>query len=91
MYREIMPRRTGRSAELAEITPMLQQYLRVKEEYPQTLVFFRLGDFYELFNDDALIASRELEIVLTGREAGKDVRMPMCGVPYHAADRKSVV
>ena len=70
---------------MAEITPMLQQYLRVKEEYPQTLVFFRLGDFYELFNDDALIASRELEIVLTGREAGKDVRMPMCGVPYHAA------
>lgn len=70
---------------MAEITPMLQQYLRIKQEYPQTLVFFRLGDFYELFNDDALIASRELEIVLTGREAGKDVRMPMCGVPYHAA------
>lgn len=71
--------------DLAEITPMLQQYLRIKEEYPQTLVFFRLGDFYELFNDDALIASRELEIVLTGRDVGKDVRVPMCGVPYHAA------
>lgn len=64
---------------------MLQQYLRLKEEYPQTLLFFRLGDFYELFNDDALIASRELEIVLTGRDAGKNLRMPMCGVPYHAA------
>lgn len=70
---------------MAEIAPMLQQYLRIKEEYPQTLLFFRLGDFYELFNDDALVASRELEIVLTGRDAGKDVRIPMCGVPYHAA------
>ncbi len=70
---------------MAEITPMLEQYLRIKAEYPATLLFFRLGDFYELFNDDALIASKELEIVLTGRDAGKDVRMPMCGVPYHAA------
>ncbi|MGE5598642.1 MAG: DNA mismatch repair protein MutS, partial [Bacteroidota bacterium] len=70
---------------MAEITPMLQQYLRIKQEYPQTLVFFRLGDFYELFNDDALVASRELDIVLTSREAGKDVRMPMCGVPCHSA------
>ena len=70
---------------MAEMTPMLQQYLRLKEECPQTLLFFRLGDFYEMFNDDALIASRELEIVLTGRGAGRDLRMPMCGVPYHAA------
>ena len=73
---------------MAEITPMLQQYLRVKEEYPQTLVFFRLGDFYELFNDDALIASRELEIVLTGREVGAvrdaDVRRASpCRHPIH--------
>ena len=70
---------------MAEIAPMLQQYRRIKKEYPETLVFFRLGDFYELFNDDALIASKELEIVLTGRDAGRDIRMPMCGVPYHAA------
>ncbi|MGE5529311.1 MAG: DNA mismatch repair protein MutS [Patescibacteria group bacterium] len=70
---------------MAEATPMLEQYKRVKEEYPQALVFFRLGDFYELFSDDALIASRELEIVLTGRDVGKDVRVPMCGVPCHAA------
>ncbi|QVK19466.1 DNA mismatch repair protein MutS [Mycoplasmatota bacterium] len=66
-------------------TPMMQQYLTIKEQYQDTLVFFRLGDFYELFFDDALLASRVLEIALTGRDAGVKERVPMCGVPYHAA------
>lgn len=68
-------------------TPMMQQYLEIKENYPDTLVFFRLGDFYEMFFNDALVASRELEIVLTGRDAGvNNDRVPMCGVPHHAVD-----
>ncbi len=71
---------------MAELTPMMQQYLKVKEEYGDAIVFFRLGDFYEMFFDDALTASRELEITLTGRDCGQKERAPMCGVPYHAAD-----
>ncbi len=68
-------------------TPMMRQYLEIKEKYPDILVFFRLGDFYEMFFNDALVASRELEIVLTGRDAGvNNERVPMCGVPYHAVD-----
>lgn len=68
-------------------TPMMRQYLEIKENYPVTLVFFRLGDFYEMFFNDALVASRELEIVLTGRDAGVgNEKVPMCGVPYHAVD-----
>lgn len=68
-------------------TPMMRQYLEIKENYPDTLVFFRLGDFYEMFFNDALVASRELEIVLTGRDAGVgNEKVPMCGVPYHADD-----
>lgn len=68
-------------------TPMMRQYLEIKENYPDTLVFFRLGDFYEMFFNDALVASRELEIVLTGRDAGVgNEKVPMCGVPYHAVD-----
>lgn len=68
-------------------TPMMKQYLEIKEQYPDTLVFFRLGDFYEMFFNDALVASRELEIVLTGRDAGtNNDRVPMCGVPYHAVN-----
>ncbi|HEY8365059.1 MAG TPA: DNA mismatch repair protein MutS [Haloplasmataceae bacterium] len=67
-------------------TPMMQQYLTIKENYQDTLVFFRLGDFYELFFDDAILASRILEIALTGRDAGVEERVPMCGVPYHAVD-----
>ena len=66
-------------------TPMMRQYLEIKENYPDTLVFFRLGDFYEMFFNDALVASRELEIVLTSRDAGtNNDRVPMCGVPFHA-------
>ncbi|MDF2699572.1 MAG: mismatch repair protein MutS [Haloplasmataceae bacterium] len=67
-------------------TPMMQQYLTIKENYQDALVFFRLGDFYELFFDDAYVASRVLEIALTGRDAGVSERVPMCGVPYHAVD-----
>ncbi|MDD5288736.1 MAG: DNA mismatch repair protein MutS [Dehalococcoidales bacterium] len=68
------------------ITPIRQQYLRIKKKYPQTIVLFRLGDFYETFDEDAKIASRELEIVLTSREMGKGNKVPMAGIPYHAID-----
>ncbi len=66
--------------------PIRQQYLRIKRKYPQAIVFFRLGDFYETFDEDAKVASRELEIVLTSREMGKGHRVPMAGIPYHALD-----
>lgn len=65
-------------------SPMMRQYLTIKEQYPDTIIFFRLGDFYEMFFNDAIIASKELEIVLTGKDAGADERVPMCGVPYHS-------
>ncbi len=65
-------------------TPMMQQYLKVKENYPDALVFYRIGDFYEMFFDDAKTASRELDLVLTGKNAGVKDRVPMCGVPHHA-------
>ncbi|KIL39500.1 DNA mismatch repair protein MutS [Gordoniibacillus kamchatkensis] len=67
-------------------TPMMQQYLAVKEQAKDAILFFRLGDFYEMFFDDALEASRELEITLTGRDGGAEQRIPMCGVPYHSAE-----
>ena len=67
-------------------TPMMQQYLEIKKDYSDYIVFFRLGDFYEMFFQDALTASKELEIVLTGRDAGAPERVPMCGIPYHAAN-----
>jgi DNA mismatch repair protein MutS len=69
---------------MSKVTPMLQQYMDVKKEYAGCILFFRLGDFYEMFLDDAVTASRELEIVLTSRESGAE-RIPMCGIPYHAA------
>ncbi|MBE3574589.1 MAG: DNA mismatch repair protein MutS [Firmicutes bacterium] len=68
------------------LTPMLEQYYRVKQQVPDALVFFRLGDFYEMFGEDAEIGSRLLDIVLTGRDAGKAGRVPMCGIPHHAAE-----
>ncbi|KUK31817.1 MAG: DNA mismatch repair protein MutS [Thermoanaerobacterales bacterium 50_218] len=71
---------------MGNTTPMMRQYQEIKNQYPDCLLFFRLGDFYELFAEDARIAAQELEIVLTSREAGKNNRIPMCGVPYHAAD-----
>lgn len=67
-------------------TPMLQQYLEIKAEHPHSVLFFRLGDFYEMFFEDAKLASRVLEITLTAREGGAAGKVPMCGVPYHAAD-----
>lgn len=67
-------------------TPIRQQYLRVKQKYPEAIVLFRLGDFYETFDEDARITSRELEIVLTSREMGKGNRVPLAGIPYHALD-----
>jgi len=68
------------------LTPIRQQYLRIKKQYPDTIVLFRLGDFYETFDDDAKITSRELEIVLTAREMGKGNKIPLAGIPYHALD-----
>ncbi len=68
------------------ITPLRRQYLKIKQRYPQTIVFFRLGDFYETFDDDAKTTSRELEITLTSREMGKGQRVPLAGIPYHALD-----
>ncbi|MEZ0535824.1 DNA mismatch repair protein MutS [Caldicellulosiruptoraceae bacterium PP1] len=71
---------------MQNLTPMMQQYLEIKEKVKDAILFFRLGDFYEMFFDDAIIASKELEIALTGRDCGLDERAPMCGVPYHSAN-----
>ena len=71
---------------MADFSPMMQQYFEVKKNYPNTLLFFRLGDFYEMFFDDAKTASRELELTLTGRDCGQAERAPMCGVPFHSAE-----
>ena len=71
---------------MANLSPMMQQYFQIKEQYPDTLLFFRLGDFYEMFFDDAKLASRELELTLTGRDCGQEERAPMCGVPFHSAE-----
>lgn len=68
------------------ITPMMQQYLEIKEKYKDCILFFRLGDFYEMFFEDAIVASKAMEITLTGKNCGLEERAPMCGVPYHAAD-----
>lgn len=71
--------------DLNKVTPMMKQYLDIKEQYPDVIIFFRLGDFYEMFFEDAELASRELELTLTGKNAGLDERIPMCGIPHHAA------
>ena len=68
------------------MTPMMQQYFEIKEKYKEYILMYRLGDFYEMFFDDAKIAAKELELVLTGRDCGEEERAPMCGVPYHAVD-----
>ena len=73
-------------AETAEYSPMMQRYLETKEKYKDCILFYRLGDFYEMFFDDAIIASRELEITLTGKDCGQAERAPMAGVPHHAAE-----
>jgi DNA mismatch repair protein MutS len=69
-----------------DITPLRQQYLDIKKQYPDAILFFRLGDFYETFDDDARKASAALDIVLTSRPVAKGVRVPMAGIPFHAAD-----
>ncbi|MED9903293.1 MAG: DNA mismatch repair protein MutS [Lachnospiraceae bacterium] len=71
---------------MAEFTPMMQQYLETKKEYPDCILFYRLGDFYEMFFEDALTVSKELELTLTGKGCGQEERAPMCGVPYHAVE-----
>ena len=71
---------------MAQLTPMMAQYVKTKEEYNDCILFYRLGDFYEMFFDDALTASRELEITLTGKDCGLEERAPMCGIPYHAVE-----
>ncbi|SCZ78228.1 DNA mismatch repair protein MutS [Pseudobutyrivibrio xylanivorans] len=71
---------------MAEYTPMMQEYLKTKAEYEDCILFYRLGDFYEMFFEDAKTASRELELTLTGKSCGMEERAPMCGVPFHAAD-----
>src|SRR5512145_684393 len=69
-----------------DVSPARQQYLEIKREYPNTILFFRLGDFYETFDEDAEVTARELDIVLTTRSVGKGVRAPLAGIPYHAVE-----
>ncbi len=71
---------------MAQTTPMMRQYLEMKDQYPGMILFFRLGDFYEMFYDDAKLVSRELELTLTGKSCGMGQRAPMCGIPYHSAE-----
>jgi DNA mismatch repair protein MutS len=70
----------------SNVTPIRQQYLEIKRQYPDAILFFRLGDFYETFDGDAETAARELDLILTGRNVGKNQRVPMAGVPHHAAE-----
>ena len=72
--------------DLSKLSPMMQHYLQTKKEYPGCILFYRLGDFYEMFFEDAEIVSRELELTLTGKSCGLPERAPMCGVPFHAVD-----
>jgi len=72
--------------DLTKVSPMMRHYISVKKDYPDVIIFYRLGDFYEIFFEDAITASRELELTLTGRNAGLDERVPMCGVPHHASN-----
>ena len=72
--------------DLSKLSPMMQHYLQTKKEYPGCILFYRLGDFYEMFFEDAEIVSKELELTLTGKSCGLPERAPMCGVPFHAVD-----
>ena len=72
--------------DMQKLSPMMQQYFAIKEKHKDHILFFRLGDFYEMFYDDAVLASRELELTLTGRDCGQEERAPMCGVPFHACE-----
>ena len=73
-------------AEISELSPMMQSYMQTKNDYKDCILFYRLGDFYEMFYDDAVTASRELELTLTSKANGTDEKAPMCGVPFHAAE-----
>ena len=75
-----------KSVDINKVSPMMREYLNTKKDYEDVLLFYRLGDFYEMFFDDALTASHELELTLTGKNAGLDERIPMCGVPHHAVN-----
>src|SRR5204862_4801228 len=90
-----LPRRSCSSADLLRppsgalveaATPIRRQYLEVKRRYPNAIVFFRLGDFYETFDDDAKLVAKELDITLTSKPMGKDLRVPLAGVPHHSLD-----
>ena len=67
---------------MAKLSPMMEQYMAIKKKHPDQILFFRLGDFYEMFFDDAKLASKELELTLTGRDCGLEERAPKCGIPY---------
>ena len=69
-----------------KLSPMMEQYMAIKADYQDCILFFRLGDFYEMFYDDALLASKELELTLTGKNCGQEERAPMCGVPFHSRE-----
>ena len=69
---------------MAELSPMMQQYLEIKKQHKDEILFYRIGDFYEMFFDDALTASKELDLTLTGKQCGLEERAPMCGVPFHS-------
>ena len=69
---------------MTKLSPMMQRYVEMKEQYKDTILFYRLGDFYEMFFEDAELVSRELGITLTGKDCGLETRAPMCGVPFHA-------
>ena len=71
---------------MAELSPMMRQYLQIKEQNQDSILLFRLGDFYEMFFEDAKTVSEELDLTLTGRDCGLEERAPMCGIPFHAAD-----
>ena len=71
---------------MAKLTPMMEQYFQIKNKYKDCILFYRLGDFYEMFFDDALVASKELEITLTGKDCGLEERAPMCGVPFDSSE-----
>ena len=71
---------------MAEFTPMMKQYFEIKKQHENCILFYRLGDFYEMFFKDAEIASKELELTLTGRDCGQEERAPMCGVPFHSCE-----
>ena len=77
---------TGFPENISVLSPMMQEYCKTKEEYKDCILFYRLGDFYEMFFDDALLVSKELELTLTGKDCGLEERAPMCGIPFHAAD-----